>query len=514
MTQIRKNLITNVMCLIANVLVGLLYTPYLVKELGVVTYGVLPIALVVNQYIIILTDSLQSSVTRFYSLEYRQKNYKKASVYFSSAIAITILLAVIVLPVIFCLLPQIEALLHIPDKFFHSAGLLIAYTVASLFVAVCSNCVNITIYSDNRLDLINYLKILRNLAKLVFNITLFTFLTTDVSNVGLASVLAELLVLVISIIFYKITKSKEIQFGRRFVSFKAMKPIAKMLTWVSLMSFSGVFIYKIDAILVNNYFGLYNTGILGAISEFGSYCISITGCIGVLSRPLMLIAYSEGRHDDLVRTVVDGAYIVGLISSLLCGIVMGLSVPILKVWLNDEISHYWLWLVIKMFIIPITTFGSTYSIIYNLWNNVRSSALWSLAIAVIYVGTSVALLELGVNMTAFLIIGAVAAIMQGAVLHIAIYSHIYPQSMPKVYVRLWRCCAYFALVFGLSFAIDYFINASNLFTLLVEGVLALLVALCVAPIFINAEDLDALDVILPIKTVMRWLNFNWTRQNA
>ena len=492
MTQIRKNLITNVMCLIANVLVGLLYTPYLVKELGVVTYGVLPIALVVNQYIIILTDSLQSSVTRFYSLEYRQKNYKKASVYFSSAIAITILLAVIVLPVIFCLLPQIEALLHIPDKFFHSAGLLIAYTVASLFVAVCSNCVNITIYSDNRLDLINYLKILRNLAKLVFNITLFTFLTTDVSNVGLASVLAELLVLVISIIFYKITKSKEIQFGRRFVSF----------------------IYKIDAILVNNYFGLYNTGILGAISEFGSYCISITGVIGVLYRPLMLIAYSEGRHDDLVRTVVDGAYIVGLISSLLCGIVMGLSVPILKVWLNDEISHYWLWLVIKMFIIPITTFGSTYSIIYNLWNNVRSSALWSLAIAVIYVGTSVALLELGVNMTAFLIIGAVAAIMQGAVLHIAIYSHIYPQSMPKVYVRLWRCCAYFALVFGLSFAIDYFINASNLFTLLVEGVLALLVALCVAPIFINAEDLDALDVILPIKTVMRWLNFNWTRQNA
>lgn len=209
MTQIRKNLITNVMCLIANVLVGLLYTPYLVKELGVVTYGVLPIALVVNQYIIILTDSLQSSVTRFYSLEYRQKNYKKASVYFSSAIAITILLAVIVLPVIFCLLPQIEALLHIPDKFFHSAGLLIAYTVASLFVAVCSNCVNITIYSDNRLDLINYLKILRNLAKLVFNITLFTFLTTDVSNVGLASVLAELLVLVISIIFYKITKVRK-----------------------------------------------------------------------------------------------------------------------------------------------------------------------------------------------------------------------------------------------------------------------------------------------------------------
>lgn len=82
MTQVRKNLMTNVMCLVTNVLVGLLYTPYLVRELGVATYGVLPIALVINQYIIILTDSLQNSVTRFYSIEYRQNNFKKASTYF------------------------------------------------------------------------------------------------------------------------------------------------------------------------------------------------------------------------------------------------------------------------------------------------------------------------------------------------------------------------------------------------------------------------------------------------
>ena len=123
MTQIRKNLVTNVMCLVTNVLVGLLYTPYLVRELGVATYGVLPIALVINQYIIILTDSLQSSVTRFYSVEYRQKNYRQASVYFTSAIAITILLAVIVVPSICCFLPQIETLLHIPDNLLHSVGL-------------------------------------------------------------------------------------------------------------------------------------------------------------------------------------------------------------------------------------------------------------------------------------------------------------------------------------------------------------------------------------------------------
>lgn len=502
MTQIRKNLVTNVMCLITNVLVGLLYTPYLVRELGVATYGVLPIALVINQYIIILTDSLQSSVTRFYSVEYRQKNYRQASVYFTSAIAITILLAIIVVPFICCFLPQIETLLHIPDNLVHSVGQLIAYTVASLFVAVCSNCVNITIYSDNRLDLINYLKILRNLTKLIFNIVLFSFLSTDVANVGLSALLAELLVLVVSIIFYKTTKNREIKFGRRFVDFGAMKPIVKMLTWVSLISFSSVFIYKIDAILTNNYFGLYYTGVLGSISEFGSYCISITAVIGVLFRPLMLIAYSDKRHEDLVQITVNGAYIIGLISGLLCGIVMGISTSLLRVWLNDEIAQYSSWMIIKLLIIPITSFGATISVVNSLWNNVKSCAIWSLLIAVVYMSVVLVLLELGIDMTVFLIMGAIAAILQGAILHISIYKKAYPESTKLVYIQLAKSCLYFMMVFGVSIVIDLLIRADNLYMLFLEICLSIVIGIVLSVPFYSKQNINMLDNIFPIKSIL------------
>ena len=166
MTQVRKNFLTNIFGLVANVIVGLMYTPFLVEKLGVTTYGVLPIALVINQYIIIITDALQGSVTRFYSIEYRQKNYQNASVYFTSAIAVAVCLALLLLPVIGVSMPMLLSWLHIPDNLGFSVGKLILYTVAGLFVAVCSNCVNVTIYSDNRLDLINYLKIFRNLVSI------------------------------------------------------------------------------------------------------------------------------------------------------------------------------------------------------------------------------------------------------------------------------------------------------------------------------------------------------------
>ncbi|WP_293589673.1 hypothetical protein, partial [Prevotella sp.] len=179
MTQVRKNFFTNIFCLVANVIVGLMYTPFLLNKLGVATYGVLPIALVINQYIIIITDALQGSVTRFYSIEYRQKNYKQASIYFTSAIAVTVILALIFMPIIETSMPIFLRWLSIPNDLGLSVGLLITYTVASLFVAVCSNCVNVTIYSDNRLDLINYLKIFRNLSKLLLNVLFFSIFTID-----------------------------------------------------------------------------------------------------------------------------------------------------------------------------------------------------------------------------------------------------------------------------------------------------------------------------------------------
>lgn len=500
MKQIRKNLVTNILCLLSNAIVGLLYTPYLVRELGVVAYGVLPLALVINQYIIILTDSLHNSVTRFYSVSYRSGDYHQASVFFSSAIAITLLLPLCVLPLIIPLLPQVEAALHIPNNLYQSAGILIIYTISSLFISLTSNCVNITIYSENRLDLINYLKIVRNLSKLFLNVLLFVFLSIDISNVGLSSVTAELLVLSLSIVFYKSTRHRDVKFGIPYIKPAAMKPVLRMLTWVSLMSLSSVFIYKVDTLFINNYFGLYYTGVLGSMSEFGAYCISITGLIGILYRPLMLIAYSERRHEDLVRISTGGAYISGLLSSLLCGVVMGLSSSLISIWLNDEIAEYSHWLVIKMILIPITTFGSTFGIVNNLWNKVREAALWSLVIAILYVLGSMLLLEMGIGATEFLVIGALTAIIQGTVIHILIYRKQYPDSMKTIYVKLVRCCLFFALVFILSKTVDSVFQAKDLFSLLFEVGISMLLALSAVPMFIHGDDIDSLDIVFPIKT--------------
>ena len=82
MNQVKKNLLFNIISLLVNVAIGILYTPYLVKSLGVVAYGVVPLALIINQYISVVTGSLTSALTRFYSIALQKGDKEEGDYHF------------------------------------------------------------------------------------------------------------------------------------------------------------------------------------------------------------------------------------------------------------------------------------------------------------------------------------------------------------------------------------------------------------------------------------------------
>lgn len=201
MLQVRKNLISNILSLATNILVGILYTPYLVKELGVTAYGIIPLSLLLNQYINILANSLTRAVTRFYSVEYKKGDFVKASTFFSSSIIFTGVLAAVLIPI--CCIPiyYIDRLFDIPSDLVTQAKELFILSIISFFASIITNCVNITIFADNRLDLIYYVKISRNITKLAFNIVLFVIFSPSLIWVGVSYFLSEIVSVLLSVFF-------------------------------------------------------------------------------------------------------------------------------------------------------------------------------------------------------------------------------------------------------------------------------------------------------------------------
>ena len=159
--QTNKNLVYNIVNLLFTIVIAIFYIPYLVQTLGILAYGIVPLALLVNQYIRVLTVSLTNSLTRFYSLAIQQINPNLASQYLSSAIiAITIFL-IFLTPVLIWIIVKIENIFNIPDEYIYDAKLLFSFIFLGFFLSLYSSIINITLYANNRLDSLNVIGISR-----------------------------------------------------------------------------------------------------------------------------------------------------------------------------------------------------------------------------------------------------------------------------------------------------------------------------------------------------------------
>ena len=502
MLQVRKNLISNILSLATNILVGILYTPYLVKELGVTAYGIIPLSLLLNQYINILANSLTRAVTRFYSVEYKKGDFAKASTFFSSSIIFTGVLAAVLIPI--CCIPiyYIDRLFDIPSDLVTQAKELFILSIISFFASIITNCVNITIFADNRLDLINYVKISRNITKLAFNIVLFVIFSPSLIWVGVSYLLSEIVSVLLSVFSYKATKPCEISFSLRHFELSVVRPIFSMITWVALISFADTFIYKIDSVLITNYFGLDKTGMLGSMSEFGSYCISIASVIGSLFGPLVLIAYSENRHNEVKRLTLHGGYVVGLLTCLMCGVAIGSSKNILTLWLTPDIAEYNTWMIIKLVVIPFTTVGGIYATVYNYWNRVKTPAIVSVLISICYVILSVILLNHRIGIMPFLLINLCAVLSQGFLMNTLILDSIYKDLRKNLCLSAIKMIAYLTATSVSTYYIFSLFSVSSVGQLVVLLGMSCLLGCAEMLLFLNKNDITFLEIILPVKKVL------------
>ncbi|MDY5303138.1 MAG: hypothetical protein SPH63_08970, partial [Candidatus Cryptobacteroides sp.] len=153
--QTTINFYTNILALIANVFVGIYYTPYLVNSLGLAAYGILPIALIINQYISVATQTLTHAFTRFYSVSIQKTDYDEASKDISTSFAVVFLISLLILPIAIWIIDDVDELFQIPYGLESSARLLIGYSILSFILSLFSSLLNVTLYAINRLDLMN-----------------------------------------------------------------------------------------------------------------------------------------------------------------------------------------------------------------------------------------------------------------------------------------------------------------------------------------------------------------------
>ena len=85
--QFPLNMISNITWFVLNIIVGLWYTPYLIANLGVAVYGLVPLASSLTNYLSLLTDGFNSAVSRFLQIELAKEDVEAANRIFNTSVA-------------------------------------------------------------------------------------------------------------------------------------------------------------------------------------------------------------------------------------------------------------------------------------------------------------------------------------------------------------------------------------------------------------------------------------------
>ena len=446
--QTKINLYSNIIALLANILVGIYYTPYLVNSLGLAAYGVLPLALIINQYIGVATQTLTHAYTRFYSVALQKGDYDEASKDISTSFVVVLLISLLLVPIGIGIVFNVDSLFQIPSNLLDSSRLLFGYTLLSFVASLLSSLLNVTLYATNRLDLMNVLKIVRAIFKLLFVILAFEIFSKDISFVGLANLLTEGIILMASIFLFFKFKPSAVRISLALFDRVVLFSILGLSIWVLIQLCGDTLLYRTDNLIINHYWGTEASGALGAISEIGGYVSVVVNVIGSLFGPLILASFAKGDHDKVKSLFLEQSTIVGCLSAVLAGTISGCSNTILNTWLGNGMGQYNWWLVMKMVVLPYYAAGGILAFVYRSWNKVRYPAIATIILGVMDITILVSICELFALSDAMtiLVISAIFSILQCFVLNIVVVCKIYKDCrlkfIPiafKITMSFWMC---------------------------------------------------------------------------
>tara|TARA_A100001011_G_scaffold400785_1_gene518767 strand:- start:2503 stop:4035 length:1533 start_codon:yes stop_codon:yes gene_type:complete len=459
--QFKKNFKINVISFLINLILAVLYIPYLIQNLGISAYGIVPLALIINQYIKVLTTSLTSSLSRFYSIAIESNDTVKASSYLSTTFFSFIIFSLIFVPISFLFSLNIDMFFNISNEFIDDAIKLFIFSLLALSVSLFSNLFGIVFYVKNRLDYIKYLSIGRVLLKFLIIILLFNLLSIRVYYVGLASLISEFLLLVFSLFLYNKISDKDVVIKFRFFDKLVFMPVLIMSIWVIIQQVGDIFLYRIDTILINLFFGVYKTGVIGAISELGLYFTISIGVFSSLFGPIILNEYSNSNHSAVKELTVFSSFLTGFIAAVIAGISVSLSDQILKFWIGDEFSGFYLWLSMKLFLVPFFVSGGVFAFTYRAWNKVKIPAVITLVLGFINLILSYSILSFYSKTTysieIILLLSLIISIIQCYLLNALIFTGIYKDKLNDVINNFFRIALVFILSFCCAFVLRQFV---------------------------------------------------------
>lgn len=332
---LKLNAIANATNFAVNLLVGLWFTPYLVHNLGVAAYGLVPLAMNLSVYLGLFTTVINGGVGRFLTIALERNDQKLAHQVFNTAVAGSALAALVLAVPAAYLSWHGDRFFNVPTGYERQFALLLMGAVAMCLLGSVSAAFSVSSFSRNRLELSNGVLILASLGRVAVVVLLFEAYRPQVWHVGVGMASAGVLTLVGSVAVWRyLTPMLRIRPG--YISWKAFRELSSVGGWMAINQLGAIMFVFIDLVVINRMLGAEAGGRYGALMQWSALLRAMGGTVAAVFAPTIVAMYAQQNVLGLVCYARAAVKFSGLLLALPIGLVCGLAGPLLGLWLGKS----------------------------------------------------------------------------------------------------------------------------------------------------------------------------------
>lgn len=336
--RLPTNLISNIIYFVLNISIGLMLVPFFLDTLGKAAYGLIPLATSITSYITLVIDSLNTSISRFLTIDLQRADVKRANETFNTALFGTMGVILILIPIAFAAASYAPIFFNIGNQSTTDVFLLFALIFSSVLIRAWSSNFMVILFAYNRLDLQNYVNCTNLFLQLILVVTLFLYLGPSLVLVGLSYAGAAVATFAMALILSK-RICPDLKISPASFVLSRLREIGGMSTWVLINSISFLFNTQIALAIVNKLFGEVAGTEYYLAAIWSSLLISIASLVTNLFTPMTYSYYAKQDREGLIHFTSMTIKIVGLSMALPIALVCVFSTQLLTIWVGAEFSH-------------------------------------------------------------------------------------------------------------------------------------------------------------------------------
>lgn len=349
--QLPWNLVGNILYFAVNLIIGLLIVPFFVSTLDVAVYGLIVLATSLNGYVGLFTQSLNTAVSRYLTIDLQREDYATANKTFNTAFFGISGIILLIFPATLLISVFAPAIFNVPSGQETGVVFLFLGVVSAFLIRSWSGNFTVSLFAYNRLDLMNLVNIVNVIVQALLIVIFFSFKSPSIALVGLAyligGVAASILAIYLSRKVNPYLKINIQDFDR-----SRLHDLTGMGWWVIVNQIGSTLIIPTYPIIVNVFLGATAAGEFSIALQWVILLYAIAGILSGVFTPIVFTYYAKKMIDELVGITKSAVKFMGLAMALPIGLICGFGAELLTIWIGEEYSF--LALLMAALTIPLT----------------------------------------------------------------------------------------------------------------------------------------------------------------